>query len=151
MIVDYIYGVMYARFFMFCIVDSILNIIALFVLLKNKHKVNGYFLIYGLLGNVLGGMLIFFLSEFILNISRFEFFYAFKSMFYSTMLPVYIHCLIVVVFYFFPIWIVSFIIYFKNKSNNISIDLNGKSGNFGFLYFFILSVTMVAIVRFIID
>ena len=118
---------------------------------KNKHKVNGYFLIYGLLGNVLGGMLIFFLSEFILNISRFEFFYAFKSMFYSTMLPVYIHCLIVVVFYFFPIWIVSFIIYFKNKSNNISIDLNGKSGNFGFLYFFILSVTMVAIVRFIID
>ena len=102
MIVDYIYGVMYARFFMFCIMGSILKIIALFVLLKNKHKVNVYFLIYGLLGNILGGMLIFFLSEFILNLSHFEFFYAFKSMFYSTMLPAYIHCLIIVFFYFFP-------------------------------------------------
>lgn len=150
MIVDYIYGVMYARFFMFCIMGSILNIIALFVLLKNKHKVNVYFLIYGLLGNILGGMLIFFLSEFILNLSHFEFFYAFKSMFYSTMLPAYIHCLIIVVFYFFPIWIASFIIYFTSKHNKMAVDINKKNGNFGFLYFFILSVTMVAIVRFVI-
>ena len=43
MIVDYVYGVMYARFFMFCIVDSILNIIALFVLLKINIKSMGIF------------------------------------------------------------------------------------------------------------